>query len=163
SELGGKALGKVDQYREVIRTIRGRGIGVVGLFVLGLEKDTPETFEETWSFIRESELDSVSVTFNTPFPGTPERSRIVDEGRLLRVPWSPYDPSHVTFRPFEMEVDEARAAYDWLCKKVYSPYRIAQRGLRSLRRYPMADKKRKMMASFGTDFGYWKTYRWRYA
>lgn len=163
SELGGKALGKVDQYREVIRTIRSRGIGVVGLFVLGLEQDTPETFEETWNFIRTSELDSVSVTFNTPFPGTPERSRILDEGRLLPVPWSHYDTSHVTFRPLQMEVDEARAAYDWLCRKVYSPYRIAQRGFRSLRRYPMADKKRKMMASFGTDFGYWKTYRWRYA
>ncbi|MCS6802182.1 MAG: radical SAM protein [Chloroflexota bacterium] len=160
--LGGKSRGIQDEYRQVIKTCHDHGIGVVGLFVFGFDDDTLETFEETWKFIRESELDSVSVTVLTPYPGTPQRAQLEREGRLLDVPWSYYDTSHVTFIPKQMTVDELREAYDWLCKKVYSPYRIAQRGLRSLRRYPMARRAKKLMASFGTDVGYWRTYRFRY-
>jgi radical SAM superfamily enzyme YgiQ (UPF0313 family) len=161
--LGGKARGVQDEYRQVIKTCHDHGIGVVGLFVFGFDGDTLETFEETWKFIRESELDSVSVTVLTPFPGTPQRAELEREGRLLDVPWSYYDTAHVTIVPKQMTVDELKQGYDWLCKKVYSPHRIAQRGLRTLSRYPLARRAKKVMVSFGTDVGYWRTYRFRYA
>ncbi|GIW12010.1 MAG: B12-binding domain-containing radical SAM protein [Dehalococcoidia bacterium] len=160
--LGGKARGLQDEYRQVIKTCHDHGIGVVGLFVFGFDEDTRETFEETWKFIRESELDSVSVTVLTPFPGTPQRTELEREGRLLDVPWSYYDTAHVTFIPKQMTVEELKQGYDWLCRKVYSPHRIIQRGLRTLSRYPLARRSRKLMVSFGTDLGYWRTYRYRY-
>ncbi|MFN8534744.1 MAG: radical SAM protein [Dehalococcoidia bacterium] len=161
--LGGKARGATDEYRQVIKNCHDHGIGVVGLFVFGFDGDTMGTFEDTWKFIRESELDSVSVTVLTPFPGTPQRTELEAEGRLLDVPWTYYDTSHVTFVPKQMTVDELKNGYNWLCNKVYSPHRILQRGVRTMSRYPVARRAKKFMVSFGTDVGYWRTYRFRYA
>ena len=161
SELGGKSRGVALQATEAIRTIRETGVGVVGLFVMGFDEDTPATFQTMWEFIRASELDSASVTMLTPYPGTPFRAQVEAENRLLDVPWSHYDTAHVTFTPKNFTVDELRGAYDWLCRKVYSPTQIARRGLRSLGRYPIAKASKKLFGSFSTDYGYRRTYAYR--
>jgi radical SAM superfamily enzyme YgiQ (UPF0313 family) len=69
-ELGGKARGEAARSREVIQSIHAHGIGVVGLFVFGFDGDTPAIFQNLWDFVRTSELDSVSATILTPYPGT---------------------------------------------------------------------------------------------
>jgi radical SAM superfamily enzyme YgiQ (UPF0313 family) len=161
SELGGKSKGVALQAQEAIRIIRSQGVGVVGLFVMGFDEDTPATFQAMWDFIRNSELDSVSTTVLTPYPGTPFRADVEAENRLLDVPWSHYDTCHVTFEPKNFTVDELRAAYDWLCRKIYSPSQIARRGLRSLSRYPLAKASKKVFGSFSTDYGYRRTYAYR--
>jgi radical SAM superfamily enzyme YgiQ (UPF0313 family) len=116
-----------------------------------------------WDFIRTSELDSVSTTMLTPYPGTPFRDLCERENRLLDLPWSHYDTAHVTFQPKNFTPDELRAAYDWLCRKVYSPSQIVQRGTRSLGRYPLSKLARKAFGSFSTDVGYRRTYAYRNA
>src|SRR5690606_7200169 len=70
-ELGGKSKGLAHSAEQAIKTIRDTGVGVVGLFVMGFDEDTPATFQAMWDFIRTSQLDSVSITVLTPFPGTP--------------------------------------------------------------------------------------------
>lgn len=160
-ELGGKSKGVALQATDAIRAIRETGVGVVGLFVMGFDEDTPATFQAMWDFIRTSELDSASVTMLTPYPGTPFRAQVEAENRLLDVPWSHYDTAHVTFEPNNFTVDELRSAYDWLCRKVYSPSQIARRGLRSLGRYPIAKAGKKLFGSFSTDYGYRRTYAYR--
>ncbi|MDQ7029045.1 MAG: DUF4070 domain-containing protein [Ardenticatenia bacterium] len=162
-ELGGKSRGQAEQIRDVVRKIHEAGISVVGLFVLGFDHDTIETFHAMWNFIRTSELDSVSITVLTPFPSTPFRSLLEQEGRLLDVPWRYYDTAHVTFIPKQMTVEELRQAYDWLCRRVYSPSQIARRGLRSLRRHPVTRAYKKAFGAFSTDYGYRRAYNWRYA
>jgi len=161
SSLGGKSKGVATQAKDAIRTIRGHGVGVVGLFVMGFDEDTPATFQTMWDFIRNSELDSVSTTVITPYPGTPFRTQVEAENRLLDVPWTHYDTCHVTFHPKNFTVDELRGAYDWLCRKIYSPTQIARRGLRSLSRYPLAQASKKAFGSFSTDYGYRRTYAYR--
>lgn len=161
SELGGKSKGVALQATDAIRTIRETGVGVVGLFVMGFDEDTPATFQAMWDFIRTSELDSASVTMLTPYPGTPFRTQVELENRLLDVPWSHYDTAHVTFEPKNFTVDELRHAYDWLCRKVYSPTQIVRRGVRSLGRYPLAKTSKKLFGSFSTDYGYRRTYAYR--
>lgn len=161
SELGGKSKGKSQETVEAIRTIRATGVGVVGLFVMGFDEDTPETFQTMWDFIRTSELDSISTTMLTPFPGTPFRDQLVRENRLLDMPWRYYDTAHVTFHPKNFTVDELRSAYDWLCRKTYSPSQIVQRGMRSLWRYPLSQAGKKAFGSFSTDYGYRRTYAYR--
>ena len=163
SSLGGKSKGRADQTIEAIRAIRATGVGVVGLFVMGFDEDTPETFQAMWDFIRNSELDSVSTTMLTPYPGTPFRDLVESENRLLDLPWSHYDTAHVTFVPKNFTVDELRGAYDWLCRKVYGPEQIARRGLRSLGRYPLSKASKKIFGSFSTDYGYRRTYAYRNA
>lgn len=161
SELGGKSKGAALGAEEAIRTIRATGVGVVGLFVMGFDEDTPETFQAMWDFIRTSELDSVSTTMLTPFPGTPFREQLEQEGRLLDMPWRYYDTAHVTFEPKNFTADELRSAYDWLCRKTYSPSQILRRGVRSLWRYPLNQAGKKAFGSFSTDYGYRRTYAYR--
>ncbi|MDL1895809.1 B12-binding domain-containing radical SAM protein, partial [Anaerolineae bacterium CFX7] len=150
--LGGKAKGNIEEYKRVIKTVQSYGIGVVGLFVFGLEADTPDVFQNTWDFCKESGLDNVSFTIMTPYPGTAARAQYIQEGRLFDVPWSKYDTTHVTFQPASMTADQLREGYDWICRKAYSLPSIATRGVRTLRRHPMRDARRKLFSSFSTDF-----------
>ncbi|MFN8441038.1 MAG: radical SAM protein [Caldilineaceae bacterium] len=160
--LGGKAKGVASSAHEAVKTIRNLGVGVVGLFVTGFDEDTPATFQATWDFIRNSDLDSASVTVLTPYPGTPFRQQLLDEGRLLDSPWSHYDTAHVTFQPKNFTAEGLRDAYDWLCRKVYSPMQIARRGINTLSRYPVAKMGQKAFGAFSTDYGYRRTYAYRY-
>jgi radical SAM superfamily enzyme YgiQ (UPF0313 family) len=161
SELGGKSKGVAQTAGEAIRAIRATGVGVVGLFVMGFDEDTPATFQAMWDFIRTSELDSISTTMLTPFPGTPFREQLIKENRLLDMPWRTYDTAHVTFQPKNFTVEELRSAYDWLCRKTYSPSQILRRGMRSLWRYPLSQASKKAFGSFSTDYGYRRTYAFR--
>jgi radical SAM superfamily enzyme YgiQ (UPF0313 family) len=163
ASLGGKSKGATDQIRETVRRVHEHGIGVVGLFVMGFDDDTIETFHLTWDFIKNSELDSVSLTILTPFPSTPFRAQLVEEGRLLDVPWRFYDTCHVVFQPGRMSITELQQAYDWLCRKVYSPQQITKRGFRMLGRHPLNRAVKKAFGSFSTDFGYRRAYNWRHS
>ncbi len=161
-DLGGKSKGNLAEYKRVIRAIHARGIGVVGLFVLGLEGDTPQVFEETWDFVRQSQLDAVSFTIMTPYPGTELRREYVDQGRLLpNIPWSKYDTAHVVFRPAQMSVEQLRRGYDWICNRAYSSLSIAGRGVRALRRHSVRQYQRRIFSSFSTDVGYRRTVSYR--
>ncbi|MBI4788744.1 MAG: B12-binding domain-containing radical SAM protein [Chloroflexi bacterium] len=161
-DLGGKSKGNVAEYKRIIQAIHRHGIGVVGLFVLGLDGDTIDVFESTWDFVRESELDAVSFTIMTPYPGTELRREYEEHGRLLpNVPWSLYDTAHVVFRPAQMTVEQLRRGYDWICRQAYHPASIASRGWRALRRQPLRQYRRRMFSSFSTDMGYRKTVSYR--
>jgi radical SAM superfamily enzyme YgiQ (UPF0313 family) len=161
-DLGGKSKGNVEEYKRIIDTIHQHGIGVVGLFVLGLDGDTTDVFESTWNFVRESELDSVSFTIMTPYPGTELRREYEAQGRLLpNIPWRLYDTAHVVFKPAQMTVEQLRRGYDWICHKAYDPASIALRGLRTLQRHPVGKYQRRLFSSFSTDFGYRKTVSYR--
>ncbi len=165
-ELGGKSKGQIQQYKETITKVHQHGIGVVGLFVYGFDEDTPETMWQTWEFAQSAGLDSMSQTILTPYPGTPFRVQLISENRLIPdIPWRFYDTAHITYYPQQMTVEEFAREYDKLCKTVYHPLRIAQRGLRSLSRiskYSLKMVPRKTFSSFSTDYGYKRTFEWRY-
>jgi radical SAM superfamily enzyme YgiQ (UPF0313 family) len=161
-DLGGKSKGNVAEYQRVIDEVHKQGIGVVGLFVLGLDGDTTDVFEHTWDFVRHSELDSVSFTIMTPYPGTELRREYEEQNRLLpNVPWSKYDTAHVVFQPAHMSVEELRRGYDWICHRAYDTTAIAARGIRTLRRHPVRQYQRRAFSSFSTDFGYRQTVSYR--
>jgi radical SAM superfamily enzyme YgiQ (UPF0313 family) len=161
-DLGGKTKGQIADMKRVVKNIHEKGLGVVGLFVVGFDHDTKEVFKNTWDFIRETEFDSVSVTALTPFPGTPQRAALIEQGRLLpNVPWRHYDTAHVVFEPALMTADEMREGYDWLCKQVYSSRSIATRGYRAWRRHGIRRARAKAFSSFSTDIGYRKAYGFR--
>lgn len=161
-ELGGKSKGLTAQYKEAIKNIQAHGIGVVGLFVYGFDNDTPQTLVDTWDFARQSELDSLSMTVLTPYPGTPFRAQLIAENRLLDKPWRYYDTAHVTYYPEQMTVEELEKSYDWFCRRAYNPLSMARRGLRGLRRHPASRMPRKIFGSFSTDYGYRRTFAWRH-
>ncbi|PKO21732.1 MAG: hypothetical protein CVU38_13195 [Chloroflexi bacterium HGW-Chloroflexi-1] len=162
-ELGGKAKGDVAHYRQMIQQVHDHGIGVVGLFVFGLDSDTLETFQATHDFVRTSELDSVSATILTPYPGTVQREEMLAAGRILpHDTWERYDTNHVTYVPKHMTVEELTEGYDWLCKQLYQPAQIIKRGLRAWRRHPLSEAHKRLVSSFSTDIGYRREFAHRY-
>ncbi len=163
-ELGGKSKGLMPQYQETIDAVHAQGIGVVGLFVFGFDADTPQVMWDTWDFARKSGLDSMSATILTPYPGTPFRAQLIEENRLIPTKtWRHYDTAHVTYYPRAMSVEEFEREYDRICRAIYHPVRIAQRGLRSLSRHPLQRMPAKLFGSFSTDYGYRRTFSWRHA
>jgi len=169
-ELGGKARGDVAKSREVIHKIHEHGIGVVGLFVFGFDSDTLETFRVARDFVLNSELDSVSATILTPYPGTEQREALLAAGRILPHPaadgdglsWAKYDTNHVTFQPAQMSVAELGDAYDWLCKQLYQPAQMAKRGLRAWTRHGVSKARSRLISSFSSDIGYRREFEHRY-
>jgi len=161
-ELSGKGEGSVSQYLKVIEKIHGYDIGVVGLFVVGFDHDTPQTVTDTWEFARSSGLDSMSMTILTPYPGTPFRQQLIEEDRLMDKQWRYYDTAHLTFHPKNMTVQQLQESYDWFCRRAYSPLNIARRGVRVLTRHSPSRIPRKLFGSFSTDYGYRKTFEWRH-
>lgn len=163
-ELGGKSKGMMSQYQEAIDAIHEHGIGVVGLFVFGFDEDTPQVMWDTWKFGRNSGLDSLSTTILTPYPGTPFRAQLIKENRLIPgKSWRYYDTAHVVYYPRQMSVTVFEQEYDKVCRAIYSPWRIAQRGLRALVRHPVRRMPAKAFGSFSTDYGYRRLFAWRHA
>ena len=71
--LGGYASLKRRMYRPA--KIQSCGITVNGCFILGLDGDTHNVFEDVLS-VRDSQLYKVPVAFMTAFPGTPLYARL---------------------------------------------------------------------------------------
>ena len=112
---------RLDTYAEGIRRIQDHGITVNGCFILGLDGDTPETFDEVLGFIRDTELYEVQVTLLTPFPGTPLYEQLELEGRLLHPgEWDRCTLFDLNIQPQSMSIDDLQRGFLRLVKTLYS-------------------------------------------
>ncbi len=113
--------GQRERYLEAIARIQSYGITVNGCFILGLDGDTTEVFDDVLEFVRESQLYEVQVTFLTAFPGTPLHRRMGEEGRLLHDgEWDRctlFDPN---VQPRDMSLPELQSGFLRLIKTLYS-------------------------------------------
>jgi radical SAM superfamily enzyme YgiQ (UPF0313 family) len=116
------------EYLRAIDRLQSAGVTVNGCFILGLDSDTPDIFEEVRDFVRESGLLEVQVTVLTPFPGTRLYDRLRAEGRLLRERfWDRCTLFDVNYRPTQMTVDELEAGMRWLFRELYSEDMMRER------------------------------------
>ncbi len=112
-----------------------------GRFIVGLDGDTPDIFEEIEKFVKSSSLTEVQVTVLTPFPGTALYARLKAEGRLLRERfWERCTLFDVNLIPKQMTVEELEQGLEHLMGALYSPDETRRRRrlhmgmLRELRR-----------------------------
>jgi radical SAM superfamily enzyme YgiQ (UPF0313 family) len=116
------------RYQAAIAKIQSYGITVNGCFILGLDEDTPEVFDQVYQFVRESGLYEVQITFLTPFPGTPLYRRVKEEGRLLRErAWELCTLFDINIRPKHMTVAQLQDGFLGLAKRLYSAEETAER------------------------------------
>lgn len=117
-----------DRYKTAIAKIQSYGITVNGCFILGLDGDTPEVFEEVLKFVRDSGLYEVQVTFLTAFPGTPLYRRLKEEDRIIRdKAWELCTLFDINIRPKNMSVAQLQAGFLRLVKALYSAEETSQR------------------------------------
>jgi len=110
-----------DYYKEAIEKIQSYGVTVNGCFILGLDADTPEVFDDVLQFVRDSGLYEVQVTFMTAFPGTPLYARLKAEGRIIRdKAWELCTLFDINFTPKNMSVSELQHGFLGLAKQLYS-------------------------------------------
>src|SRR6185295_1371543 len=110
-----------DYYKEAISKIQSYGVTVNGCFILGLDADTPEIFDDVLQFVRDSGLYEVQVTFLTAFPGTPLYTRLKQEGRIIRdKAWELCTLFDINIVPKNMSIAELQAGFLVLVKQLYS-------------------------------------------
>lgn len=117
-----------DRYRRAIDEIQRRGITVNGCFIVGLDNDTPDIFQQIERFVKDSGLMEVQVTVLTPFPGTALYHRLRAEGRLLRERyWERCTLFDVNFVPRKMTVDELEQGLEYLMGSLYTAEEVRRR------------------------------------
>jgi radical SAM superfamily enzyme YgiQ (UPF0313 family) len=108
----------VDGYRERIARIHANGMAVFGSFIVGLDGDTPATFDQIRRFSIASGIDCTLINILSPTPGTVLWERLCEEGRLLYTDfpadYALYTQDNVCFRPQGMTMTELQEGTRWL-------------------------------------------------
>lgn len=110
-----------ERYLEAIDHIQSHGITVNGCFILGLDGDTPDSFDEVFNFVRKSGLYEVQITMLTPFPGTPLYEQLLREGRIIEPGnWDLCTLFDLNIRPKGMTTEQFQQGFLNLTKRLYS-------------------------------------------
>jgi radical SAM superfamily enzyme YgiQ (UPF0313 family) len=108
-----------DHIRQRVKRLKDRGIGVEGTIILGTDDHDEDYIKRLVDFLMEIELDLAEFTVLTPFPHTPIRAQLQDEGRILGNDWNRYTCGDVVFRPARMSPDKLQEMYDYAWKTFY--------------------------------------------
>jgi len=115
---------KLQSYKEIINRIQSLGIGVVGSFIVGMENDTVDVFDNLYAFIEETSLYATNITVLTPFPGTKIYEKLKYERRLISKDWTAYNGFELTFKPNHMTIEEFEKGYTGLNTQLNSTERM---------------------------------------
>jgi radical SAM superfamily enzyme YgiQ (UPF0313 family) len=109
-----------DYIRRRIERVKERGIGVEGTIMLGLDEHDEDYIKRLVDFTLDVELDLAEFTVVTPFPETPVRRQLEEEGRILHNDWVRYTGDQVVFQPSRMSVDSLQEMYEYAWETFYS-------------------------------------------
>jgi radical SAM superfamily enzyme YgiQ (UPF0313 family) len=115
-----KMANQVERYKEQIRKIHDRGIGIEGSFIFGSDGEDSSVFHRVVDFCEETKIDAAVFAVLTPYPGTRIYEQFLKEDRILSFDWDLYDMDHVVFRPRDMTVEELQEGHDWANRRFYS-------------------------------------------
>jgi len=107
-----------ENLRKLIRDCHELGIFLQGNFILGLDTDGPEVFDEVFNFLRSSEMDIVSADVLVPYPHTTLYQTLREQGRIIDYDWSRYDYRHVVYRPLKMTPQDLLQGFASYYKKI---------------------------------------------
>ncbi len=135
------AVGKktiVARHRERIHRIQGNGIAVGGYFILGMDGDTPASFEDLYAFIQTTRIAVPILNILIPAPGTPLYERLEREKRLLVRNEEDFlrnnarysvASNHCFFQPLQMSIEETETGFLDLYGRLSTYARIMRRSL----------------------------------
>ncbi|MBU1202907.1 B12-binding domain-containing radical SAM protein [Patescibacteria group bacterium] len=104
--------GKLDFSRmeEQTANFHKCGISVHAMWVLGFDHDTLDTVKRTVQAAIRWRIDTNQFLVLMPLPGSPLRTRLKREGRIIHNDWEKYDGHHTVFFPKLMKPWELHAA-----------------------------------------------------
>lgn len=133
-------LQQFDKYEAAVRTIQAHGITVNACFILGLDADGEDVFDNVHDFVQRTNPYDVQITVLTPFPGTPLYARLLEAGRIIKPgAWNTCTLFDVNFIPARMSPQRLQWGLIELAAKLYHP--DAVRGRRE-QFFAQLDKRR---------------------
>jgi radical SAM superfamily enzyme YgiQ (UPF0313 family) len=123
----GKSFNDPDRYAEDVRRIRAHGIQIIALFMVGLDGDGVDSFDEIYRFLVKNKIGFLKLFTPCPFPGTKYFDDMENAGRLLTKDWNEYDYGNTVVRPTDMEPSQMLEGFTQLYRRFYSLPSIAQR------------------------------------
>ena len=120
-------VNRVDRFREAIARIHARGINVYAYFIFGFEQDTPEIFQRTLDFVRETAIEFPLYNILTPAPGTRLWDHMQADGRLLPFRLEEMNGYCVSYKPARMTAQELLDGFRWSIAQSYSAEAIFER------------------------------------
>jgi radical SAM superfamily enzyme YgiQ (UPF0313 family) len=115
-----KMANRVEKYKEQIRKIHDRGIGIEGSFIFGSDGEDSSVFDRVVDFCEETKIDAAVFAILTPYPGTRIYEQFLEEDRILSRDWNLYDMDHVVFRPRNMTVEQLQEGHGRANRRFYS-------------------------------------------
>lgn len=135
------------RYHEAIHRIQSHGIRVNGCFILGLDGQTPEIFDQIYNCVEQLELYDVQITLQTPFPGTPLYEQLRRDGRLFEPDaWHRCTLFDLTYEPKPMGRDELVQGFRDLARRLYSDSFTDWRRDTFRRKYLRSSRRQKKRA-----------------
>ncbi|NVO00068.1 MAG: radical SAM protein [Geobacteraceae bacterium] len=125
-----KGWGDAAAYRNAIRKIQNKGIGVHALIVLGMPHDSRETFTATVDFLVEAGAAAAEFFIFTPYPGTPVGDEYLRAGKIIDFDLTHYREPYVVFRHERLTSREIQDAF-WGCLEQFYSLRNIYRRLKN--------------------------------
>lgn len=105
--------------RNRILGLKRRGIGVEGTIILGVDGHNEDYIKRLVDFLLELDLDLAEFTILTPFPHSPIRATLEQQGRILSHDWTRYTGAEVVFQPATMTVAALDRMYEYAWETFY--------------------------------------------
>jgi len=109
-----------DTIRNRVRRLKDYGIGIEGTIILGTDDQSEDDIKRLVDFLIEIELDVAEFTILTPFPQSPIRRKLEQEGRILSNDWSRYTADKVVFQPKQMSPEKLQELYYYAWDHFYA-------------------------------------------
>ena len=109
-----------DTIRRRVQRLKDHGIGVEGTIILGTDDQSEDDIKRLVDFLLEIELDVAEFTIMTPFPHSPIRRKLEQEGRILSNDWSRYTADKVVFQPKQMSPEKLQELYYYAWDHFYA-------------------------------------------
>jgi radical SAM superfamily enzyme YgiQ (UPF0313 family) len=124
----GKVQNHAEEYKELLARLRGYGIFYSLNFLFGLDDDQPGIFEDTMRFLDEVKAPVAFFNAVTPRRGTPMRTQLEEEGRVIIPDADMYTNNHrCMFVPKNLTPQQVEEGVWWCTDRFYSLRSILKR------------------------------------
>ena len=106
------------QVKTALEITKSLGIETAGCVMVGNPGETRETLEETLKFLRGIKLDSLSMTFTTPFPNTDLWNSIEHYG-VMKKDWNNLNVYEPVFIPYGLDSETLKYYMKTIIRKFY--------------------------------------------
>lgn len=113
------------RYPDLISRIQDAGIEVIGMFIAGFDRDTPDTFKRLNEFIEGTNLYNFNLEWLTPVPGTKIYEKLSAAGRIIEGAWE--EEETISFIPAQITPAALQWGSIWLSWQFHQPNRTATR------------------------------------